>query len=109
MPYLLSQLIYSRFNILFQDAFAEPSRSIVKTGVMMIGEFEFDNIFNDGNKPVPGVTWFIFIIFLIVMTLILMNLLVRHLIVNGKSKCQPLLLKTKEGVGGGSKLGQRDS
>ena len=53
----------------------------------MIGEFDFDNIFNspdqdqdqDPNQEqkVPGVTWFIFIVFLIIMTLILMNLLVR--------------------------------
>ena len=47
----------------------------------MIGEFDFDDIFNDNdnNKVVPGVTWFIFIVFLIIMTLILMNLLVRFL------------------------------
>ena len=44
----------------------------------MIGEFDFDNIFNEG-RGVPGVTWFIFIVFLIIMTLILMNLLVRFL------------------------------
>jgi len=40
----------------------------------MIGEFEFDTIF---EKDVPALTWALFIIFLIVMTLILMNLLVR--------------------------------
>ena len=53
----------------------------------MIGEFDFDNIFNsadqdqdkDQDQKVPGVTWFIFIVFLIIMTLILMNLLVRFL------------------------------
>ena len=47
----------------------------------MIGEFDFDNIFNseDQEQKVPGVTWFIFIVFLIIMTLILMNLLVRFL------------------------------
>ena len=45
----------------------------------MIGEFDFDDIFNDNDKVVPGVTWFIFIVFLIIMTLILMNLLVRFL------------------------------
>ena len=45
----------------------------------MIGEFDFDDIFNDNKKNVPGVTWFIFIVFLIIMTLILMNLLVRLL------------------------------
>lgn len=43
----------------------------------MIGEFDFDNLFNsEPDVVVPGVTWFIFIIFLIIMTLILMNLLV---------------------------------
>ena len=55
----------------------------------MIGEFDFDNIFNSPDQDqvqdpnhgqkVPGVTWFIFIVFLIIMTLILMNLLVRFL------------------------------
>lgn len=45
----------------------------------MIGEFEFDDIFNSSDNKVPGVTWFIFIVFLIIMTLILMNLLVRRL------------------------------
>ena len=69
--------------IFFQPAFRDPARSIVKTGVMMIGEFDFDNIFNSQDEDqvkeqkVPGVTWFIFIVFLIIMTLILMNLLVR--------------------------------
>ena len=65
--------------LFFQAAFQNPARSIVKTGVMMIGEFDFDDIFNDNKKNVPGVTWFIFIVFLIIMTLILMNLLVRLL------------------------------
>jgi len=49
----------------------------------MIGEFDFDDIFNSQDQNpgqnVPGVTWFIFIVFLIIMTLILMNLLVRFL------------------------------
>lgn len=57
-------------------SFADPSRSIVKTGVMMIGEFDFDNIFNEDDVKVPAVTWFLFIVFLIIMTLILMNLLI---------------------------------
>ena len=45
----------------------------------MIGEFDFDSLFNSGVN-VPQVTWFIFIVFLIIMTLLLMNLLVRFLI-----------------------------
>ena len=60
-------------------AFGAPGRAIVKTGVMMIGEFDFDDLFNSADVTVPGVTWFIFIVFVIVMTLILMNLLVRFL------------------------------
>ena len=46
---------------------------------MMIGEFDFDDTFNS-DVTVPGVTWFLFIVFLIVVTLILMNLLVINLI-----------------------------
>lgn len=57
-------------------SFGAPGRAIVKTGVMMIGEFDFDDLFNSPDITVPGVTWFIFIVFVIVMTLILMNLLI---------------------------------
>lgn len=48
---------------------------------MMIGEFDFDNLFNsEPDVIVPGATWFIFVVFLIIMTLILMNLLVSFII-----------------------------
>ncbi|RMX34541.1 hypothetical protein pdam_00021148, partial [Pocillopora damicornis] len=69
------------FFTLFYDpqqsirAFGEPGRAIVKTAVMMIGEFDFDDLFNSPDQDVPDVAWFIFIVFLIIMTLILMNLL----------------------------------
>lgn len=42
----------------------------------MIGEFEFDNLY---DNSVPQLSWALFVIFLIVMTLILMNLLVSTL------------------------------
>jgi len=58
-----------------QPGFSSPGRSFVKTAVMMIGEFDFDDTFNS-DVTVPGVTWFLFIVFVIVMTLILMNLLI---------------------------------
>ncbi|XP_015759142.1 PREDICTED: transient receptor potential cation channel subfamily A member 1 homolog isoform X2 [Acropora digitifera] len=58
-----------------QPGFSSPGRSCVKTAVMMIGEFDFDDTFNS-DVTVPGVTWFLFIVFLIVMTLLLMNLLI---------------------------------
>lgn len=48
----------------------------MKTAMMMIGEFEFDDLFNSPDSNVPDVSWFIFIVFLIIMTLILMNLLI---------------------------------
>lgn len=44
---------------------------------MMIGEFDFDDLFNLLDIIVFGVIWFIFIVFVIVMIFILMNLLVR--------------------------------
>ena len=56
-------------------AFKTPGRSLMKTIVMMIGEFEFDAIFNDAAEP-PNITWLLFGMFVIVMTIILMNLLV---------------------------------
>ena len=46
----------------------------------MIGEFDFDDLFNSPDQDVPDVAWFIFIVFLIIMTLILMNLLVSFLV-----------------------------
>ena len=48
---------------------------------MMIGEFDFDSLFNSPDVEVPGITWVIFIVFLIIMTLILMNLLVRFIVI----------------------------
>ncbi|GFS20969.1 transient receptor potential cation channel subfamily A member 1-like protein [Elysia marginata] len=44
----------------------------------MIGEFEFDDIFNNSDNEVlyPAASYTIFIIFLVIMTIIIMNLLV---------------------------------
>ena len=59
--------------------FSTPMRSMVKSVVMMIGEFEFDAIFNESRDQLPyAITWFLFVIFVIMCTIILMNLLVRH-------------------------------
>lgn len=83
MIYVLFLVAFAlSFFTLFYDpkqsvrGFGEPSRAIVKTAVMMIGEFDFDDLFNSPDQDVPGVAWFIFIVFLIIMTLILMNLLI---------------------------------
>jgi len=48
---------------------------------MMIGEFEFDSIFNESGVKVfyPHAAYIIFICFVIVMSIIIMNLLVSSL------------------------------
>ena len=67
-------MIYAFF---FQTAFKTPGRSLVKTGVMMIGEFDFGEIFfPSDNSAVPELAWVLFIVFVIIITLLLMNLLV---------------------------------
>ena len=53
---------------------------MIKTGVMMIGEFEYTSIFFE-NENVPSGSWrsvtlFFFVVFAIVMSIIIMNLLV---------------------------------
>lgn len=57
-------------------AFQSPFRAIMKSSVMMIGEFDFDSLFNDPNIKIPAVTWALFAVFVIIMTLLLMNLLI---------------------------------
>ncbi|XP_035826279.1 transient receptor potential cation channel subfamily A member 1 homolog [Aplysia californica] len=68
------------FYSLFQNQvpFDSVGKSIVKTSVMMIGEFEFDSIFNEASVAVnyAAASYIIFIIFLIIMSILIMNLLV---------------------------------
>ncbi|KAG8199670.1 hypothetical protein JTE90_022120 [Oedothorax gibbosus] len=61
-----------------QNPFETPWESIIKTGVMMIGEIEFDGIFNDPDNKLhfKGPTYALFVIFLLIMAVIIMNLLV---------------------------------
>lgn len=68
-----------------ETAFKHVGRSIMKTGVMTIGEFEFNDIFtgnyNNGvtNKkvlPYPEITYLVFILFMILMPILTMNFLV---------------------------------
>jgi transient receptor potential cation channel subfamily A protein 1 len=65
--------------------FDSVGKSLLKTSVMMIGEFEYDTIFNSINDPdheihYPEVSYILFVIFLIVMSILLMNLLVSALL-----------------------------
>lgn len=59
-----------------QTPFETPAKSLVKTSVMMIGEFEYDAIFNEGSLLYPDITYIIFIAFMILMSILIMNLLV---------------------------------
>jgi len=56
-------------------SFATPARSILKTTMGMLGEFEYDTVFNDAYNPFP-MAWFIYVAYLVINCIILMNLLV---------------------------------
>ncbi|XP_069935680.1 transient receptor potential cation channel subfamily A member 1 homolog isoform X4 [Cherax quadricarinatus] len=59
-----------------QEPFRTPTNSLLKTTVMMIGELEFDAIFNEEKLEYPEITYILFVAFLILMSIIIMNLLV---------------------------------
>ncbi|ROT68231.1 putative transient receptor potential cation channel subfamily A member 1-like isoform X2 [Penaeus vannamei] len=59
-----------------QKSFASPGDSLIKTTVMMIGEFEFDSIFHDNELEYPEITYILFVCLLILLSIIIMNLLV---------------------------------
>ena len=73
---------------MFQTAFLNSGMAIIKTAVMMTGEFEYEGIFfkdGEGGKrgkgpsvvlAFPEITIMFFIAFLIVMSIIIVNLLV---------------------------------
>ena len=62
----------------FQAEFSSVGKSLLKTAVMMIGEFDYSSIFFDESQavPFPEVTYTLFVAFLILMSIIIMNLLV---------------------------------
>ncbi|CAF3449980.1 unnamed protein product [Rotaria sp. Silwood1] len=66
------------FHMLLQNhnPFQHFGNSLLKTCVMMIGEFEYEGIFHGDDANYFGITYFFFIIFIIVMSIIIMNLLV---------------------------------
>ncbi|CAC5420395.1 TRPA1 [Mytilus coruscus] len=72
-----------------QEPFASVWQSLMKTTVMMIGEFEYDSIFNDQFKDPSRasydyssivfqepITYVLFVVFMVIMSIIIMNLLV---------------------------------
>ena len=64
---------------ILQEVFVEVHHAMMKTAVMMIGEFEYDSIFFGqtlAQLPYKPLTLVFFLAFLIIMPIIIMNLLV---------------------------------
>jgi len=78
--FYLLKMIFS--CLMLQAPFKEVENSLLKTAIMMIGEFEFDSIFNEDGVVVyyPHAAYIIFVIFVVVMSIIIMNLLVSYLV-----------------------------
>ena len=57
-------------------AFSSPARAIAKTMAQVVGAFDFENIFNEGDLLYHPTTYILFVIFLITMTILFVNLLV---------------------------------
>lgn len=69
------------FSIQFHsyDQFADPWRALVKTTVMMMGEFEYADLFADDATNVqglPAISRVTFLMFIILTSIVLMNLMV---------------------------------
>ena len=96
-----------------QENFSNVGYSMLKTSVMMIGEFEYDAIFfehdthDDARRVLPykPLTILFFLAFVIIMPIIIMNLLVRKriqkldsFICDMKKICFPCLFKISDTV-----------
>merc|ERR1712150_1988 len=64
------------FHLLLMDhePFSTVSYALLKTSVMMTGEFEYEGIIQ--NPVFPELTYVFFLVFLIIMTIIVVNLLI---------------------------------
>ncbi|XP_073254183.1 uncharacterized protein [Porites lutea] len=64
------------FHILLynQVPYSTPGRAMLKTTMGMLGEYEYDTVYNE--NVVPPVTWILYVAFLVTNCIIIMNLLV---------------------------------
>jgi len=64
------------FHILLYDQvpYSTPGRALLKTTMGMLGEYEYDTVYNE--HVVPPVTWVLYVAFLVTNCIIIMNLLV---------------------------------
>ena len=65
----------------FQGPFGTVWKALLKTSVMMTGEFDFDGIFNSSESEVlyPAVSYGLFMVFIVIMAILLTNLLVSRI------------------------------
>ncbi len=66
-----------------QDEFSSISLALAQTFVMTVGELNYQstflNAYENSRMAFPGVTYFIFVLFVLLMPILLMNLMVGHL------------------------------
>ena len=68
---------FHRCNILlFRPPYSTAYYAIIRTSVMMIGEFDYNDIFHGEDEMHYWLTYVLFCAFLLIMTIIIMNLLV---------------------------------
>ncbi|KAL4233750.1 hypothetical protein ACF0H5_008430 [Mactra antiquata] len=78
-----------------QDSFSTVLQSLIKTSVMMIGEFEYDGIYTDGVVHYQVLAHMLFCVFMVVMSIIIMNLMVGLAVDNIKGIQEQAELKRK--------------
>lgn len=65
-----------------QDEFSSISLALAQTFVMTVGELNYQstflNAYENSRMAFPGVTYFIFVLFVLLMPILLMNLMVGH-------------------------------
>ena len=71
--------IFFHFFCNLQDSFSTVWLSLIKTTVMMIGEFDYDSIYTDGIVNYKFISYLMFCVFMVIMSIIIMNLLVSNI------------------------------
>lgn len=68
------------FHIFHQGEFNSIGLSLAQTFVMTVGELNYETSFleayNEGHLAFPGITYYVFVLFVLLMPILLMNLMV---------------------------------
>ena len=67
------------YLVFFQTPFEAVHYALLKTTVMMTGEFEYEGLITD--TKFPELTYVFFLVFMIIMTIIVVNLLIGEYII----------------------------